>query len=322
MALKTEGLHAGEYIIAEGDMDMCREKVTVLSGQNLVAGAVVGRVSLGVPGRVSVPAVVGTGNGTASQVFAGPDVELGNYVVTLKTVVANGGVFSVVAPSGKALPDLTLTPGAGGTTTYRNSHINFSITDGSTDFALNDAFTFVVSTTAPVVVGTGNGTISGLSLGPDAKSGNYRVENIEAITNGGRFKVVGPDGNQVSVGSIVAGAGGTLVLSDQRQLNLTITDAATDFAVGDFFNVCVHNIGERGKGKVVTYDPTTFDGRHRVAGILFDAVDATAADALGMITSRLAVVRQSDLTYAAAITAGLKTVAEAEMGRNLGILAR
>jgi hypothetical protein len=104
----------------------------VLSGQNLKAGAVVGRVSRGI-GRVSIPTVVGTGNGTVSQVFAGPDVEVGNYVLTCTAAVANGGVFSLTSPSGKALPALTMTPGAGGTTkSTRSRHINFTITDGAT----------------------------------------------------------------------------------------------------------------------------------------------------------------------------------------------
>ena len=300
--------------------DLSRTNVTVLSGQNLNAGAVVGRVALGV-GRASVPTVVGTGNGTMTLVSAGPDVELGNYVVTCTAAVTHGGVFSVVAPSGKALKTLTLTPGAGGTTAYSTSHINFSITDGSTDFVATDAFTIVVSTTAPTVVGTGNGVISGLSLGPNAKSGNYRVEAITAVTNGGTFKVVSPDGDEIAVGSIVAGAGGTLVLANQRQLNLTITDGSTDFAVGDFFNVCVHNIGERGKGKVVALTLGTYDGRHITAGVLMGAVDATSADKAGLLLQRTAVVENDSLDWGT-ISAAEQEAARQEMARERNIIVR
>jgi len=319
-AALSEGRHAGEFILGErpGPGAPSRENVTVLSGQNLKAGAVVGRVTKGV-GRASTPTVVGTGNGTMSQVFAGPEVQKGNYVVTCLSAVTHGGVFSVVNPSGKALPNLTLTPGAGGTTTYRSREINFSITDGSTDFVANDAFTIVVDTTAPLVIGTGNGTVSGLSLGPDAKPGNYRVENIEAITNGGRFKIVGPDGDEVAVGSIVAGAGGTLVLANQRQLNITITDAATDFAVGDAFNVAVFR--ELSGGKVVAWDPTTFDGRDDVAGLLYDNVDASAGDVAGVLIARDATVIKGSLEWAAAITAAQKESAYLDLAAR-GILAR
>jgi hypothetical protein len=316
----SEGQHAGEFIYEErvAPALASRDNVTVLSGQNLKAGAVIGRVNKGV-GRVSTPAVVGTGNGTVSLVYAGPDVVVGNYVVTCKTAVGNGGVFSVVNPNGKALPDLTMTPGAGGTTVYTSREINFSITDGGTDFIVNDAFTFVVSTTAPVVIGTGNGTISGLSLGPDAIPGNYRVECITAVTNGGTFKVVAPDGDEVAVGSIVAGAGGTLVLANQRQLNLTVTDGATDFAVGDAFNVCVFN--QLVNGKVVAWDPTTFDGRDDAAGILYDNVDATSGDLPGVIVSRDAAVIKSVLIWGAAITAEQKESAYGDLLK-LGIVCR
>ena len=317
MPSKSESIPAGAFLLSQAAADESLKNVTVLSGQNLVAGAVIGRVLFGV-GRASVPTVVGTGNGTMTNVYAGPDIEQGNYVVTCSVAAANGGTFTVTSPSGKALPVATV--GAA----YRTSHINFTINDGATDFIVGDAFTIVVGNTAPTVVGTGNGTISGLSLGPDAKPGHYRVENIEAIANGGRWKVVGPDGDEVAVGSIVAGAGGTLVLSAQRQLNLTITDSTTDFAVGDFFNIAVYNIGNRGEGKVVAWEPqpSSFDGREDIAGILLGAVNATAADSQGIAVVKDAPVDSALLSWHANVTAEQKETAYAEMQRNLGIMAR
>jgi hypothetical protein len=187
---------------------------------------------------------------------------------------------------------------------------------------VNDTFTIAVGGNAPAVIGTGNGTVSGITLGPDAKPGNYRVECIAAVTNGGHFKIVGPDGDQIGNGFIVAGAGGTLVLSVQRQLNITITDGATDFAVGDYFNVAVFNKTQRGEGKMVAFTPGTYDGRHKVAGILFDAVDAGAADAAGIAIVRKAIVKENDLAWAAAVSAAEKRAALAEMARTLGIIAR
>jgi hypothetical protein len=310
-ATKTEGQHAGEFILSEANWNRSRDNVTVLSGQNLKAGAVVGRTSIGV-GRANIPAVVGTGNGTMSALFPGPEVEKGNYVVKCITAVANGGVFSVTTPSGKLLPNATVA------TPYRSRHINFTLNDGATDFIVNDQFTIVVEAGNPAVVGTGNGTISGLSLGPDAIPGSYLVENIEAITNGGRFKVVGPDGDTVAVGSIVAGAGGTLVLANQRHLNLTITDGSTDFAVGDKFEVFAFN--ELVK-KVRAWDPTTFDGRHRAEGLLLDNVDASAADLAGVIVTRDAEVIKEALQWGAAITAAEKESAYLDLAAR-GVIAR
>jgi hypothetical protein len=93
-ARRDEGQHAGEFLLEER-METgrpSRENITVLSGQNLKAGAVIGRVTLGRRAR-SRPAVVGTGNGTISRCSLGPEVQVGNYVLTC-TAAANGGTFS------------------------------------------------------------------------------------------------------------------------------------------------------------------------------------------------------------------------------------
>jgi hypothetical protein len=92
--------------------------------------------------------------------------------VKCTAAAANAGTFSVTTPGGKALPSATVA------VAYASRHLNFTINDGATDFIVNDQFTVTVSTTAPVVSGTGNGTISGLSLGPDAKCGRYKLTCI------------------------------------------------------------------------------------------------------------------------------------------------
>lgn len=313
----SEKQHAGAFVLAEILGNLGRSAITVLSGQNLNAGAVVGRVKYGI-GRVSIPTVVGTGTGTASLVFAGPDVEVGNYVLTCITAVANGGVFSLTTPSGKALPNFTMTPGSGGTTAYTSSHINFSITDNG-DFIVGDSFTFVVSTTVPTVIGgTGTGVLSALSLGPDAMPGNYKINNDVVVTSGGDMSVIGPDGNNVGGRFIWANAGSTASFTS-RQINFTISDA-TDYIANNHFNVAVFN--QLAGGKAVAWDPTTFDGRHRVAGILYDAVDASSADKAGVLVSQLAVVRKAALSWGAAVTSAQKESAYREMLDRLSITAR
>jgi hypothetical protein len=226
--------------------------------------------------------------------------------------VANGGVFSLTTPSGRALPNLTMTPGSTGSTLYRSRHLNFTITD-ATDFIVGDVFTFVVGTTAPTVIGgTGTGTISALALGPDAKAGNYRVICIEAITNGGRFQVYrgGPDGGQ-AIGEFLLSAGSTNATAfETREISFTITDA-TDFIVGNYFDVCVFN--QLALGKVVAWTPATFDGRHVAVGVLYDNVDASLADVAGVIVTRDATVERDNLQWGAAITAADKASAEADL---------
>jgi hypothetical protein len=315
-ATLTEGQHAGEYLIGERPDGGSRETITVLSGQNLKAGAVVGRVAYGI-GRVSIPTVVGTGDGTVSAVYAGPEVQVGNYVLTCTAAVAHGGVFSLTTPSGKALPTLTMTPGSGGATVYTSRHINFTITDGAADFIAGDVFTFVVSTTAPTVIGgTGTGVMTALSLGPDAKPGRYQVINRVVIANGGDFEVIGPDGD--SIGRFNWTNSGSTAAFTSRQVNFTLSDA-TDYIAGNYFDIAVFN--QLNGGKVVAWDPTTFDGRHRAVGVLYDNVNATAGDLAGVIHTRDCAVMKGPLQWAAAISAAQKDSAYLDLAAR-GVIAR
>jgi hypothetical protein len=292
--------------------------VTVLSGQTLKAGAVVGRVSKGI-GRVSIPTVTGSspGNGTVSAVFAGPEVEVGSYLLQCTAIATHGGTFSLTTPSGKLLPALVMAGGTGATTVYTSRHLNFSITDGSSDFAVTALFTFVVGTTAPTVIGgTGTGVMTALSLGPDAKSGNYRVINRVVIADGGDFEVIGPDGG--SIGRFNWAATSATAAFTSRQINFTLSDA-TDYIAGNYFDVAVFN--SLAGGKVVAWDPLTFDGRHLAVGVLYDNVDAAASDLPGVIVTRDESVIKSALQWAAAISAAQKDSAYADLAGR-GVIAR
>ena len=45
MTTLTEGRHAGEFIISEGNGWISREGVTIVTGQNLAAGTVLGKIT-------------------------------------------------------------------------------------------------------------------------------------------------------------------------------------------------------------------------------------------------------------------------------------
>lgn len=321
MATITEGMWTAEAIVSEAENGRSRDAVTVLSGQNLVANSVVGKVTIAGIGRASVPAVVGTGNGAMSLVTAGADAQVGSYVVTCTAIATHGGTFSVVAPDGTALPSLTLTASTGATTAYASSHINFSITDGSTDFIVGDVFTIVVGTTAPTVLGgTGTGTISALSLSEDATTGTYIVINREAITNGGRFEVIAPDGTSLGDNFLMSAGSGTATAFTSRHINFTLTDA-TDFIAGNYFNVAVYK--PAAAAKAVAWDPTpsTWDGRQTPAGVLYAAVDASAADVVGVLLARDAQVNAAELQWLTGLTVAEKTIGKAGLAA-LGIIAR
>lgn len=309
MATATEGKYAGCFIVSDEGEDS-REAVTVLSGQVLEAGDVVGRVNIGI-GGLAIPAVVGTGNGTMTGLKAGPDVESGSYVIKCTATAANAGTFSVTTPSGVALPSATVG------VAYKSNHLSFTLADGSTDYALNDTFTVVVAaSTTATVVGTGDGTVTAITSGPDVKPGLYLVEITGAVTNGGVVQVIGPDGVEIA-SSITAGAGGTLVVAT-REINLTVTDGSTDFAKGDIARIVAFNTVS---GKVVEWDPTAVDGRQTVAGIAFDNYDATSADVKGVMQCRRSVVNGDELSFKSTVSAAEKVAAKAALTA-MGVVVR
>lgn len=218
MASNAEGKHAGEFILSEANGDRSRENITVLSGENLKAGHVLGR-------RLVTP--------------------------TVAAAVAFG-------------------------------------------------------------TNTGNGTVTGQAVGTNlgAQRGNYRVTFVEPVTNLGTFLVFDPDGQLVGDGVV-----GT---EFDNQIKFTVNDGATDFVAGDAFTLAVSG----GTYKYKEYDAADTDGGQRVAGILYDNVDATSADKAGMAIVRDAEVRKDDLTWFTGATTAQKDAAIDALAKSLWIIAR
>lgn len=214
MTAFTEGNYAGEYLISEANGTLSREAGTLASGNNLAAGAVVGKVTLG----AATTAFAGTGNGAITM----------------------------------------------------------------------DA-------TTPVLAG--------------AKVGAYTATCITAAANGGTFRVEDPDG--LVLGDVAVAA----TFSDD--IKFVIADGATDFIVGDKFTITV----AAGSGKYGELALTANDGRATAAGVLFDAVDASAADKSAVFHVRHCEVAASKLTWPAGITADQKTAAIAQLAA-VGIIVR
>jgi len=96
--------------------------------------------------------------------------------------------------------------------------------------------------TAGALVGTGNGTLTGLAVhaGSTPKPGLWSLECVTATTNGGTFKLTDPDGVVVASALVMtAGVGAATSFSDKGGLDFTLTDGTTDFAVGAKFPITV-----------------------------------------------------------------------------------
>lgn len=154
---------------------------------------------------------------------------------------------------------------------------------------------------------TGDGTVSAVTIGKNCQVGDYVLTCVEEVVDGGFFQVVGPDGKalaRLEVGVAYAG-----------EIGLTVADGAADWDVGDFITVTVT------EGNYEQLDEAEDDGAQNAAGILWDAVDASAADATGAMVARDAEVVDGELTWPTGISAGDKAVAEAELAA-LGIVVR
>ncbi len=132
----TEEQHAGEFIVTEANGSLSRESATILSGQNLKAGHVLGKVAVGTATGAAVSG--NTGNGAISAVSAGATAKAGVYATNLIEPAANGGTFSVEDPDGVNVGTAVVgTPFAG--------PVNFTIADGATDFVAGDRFAITVA---------------------------------------------------------------------------------------------------------------------------------------------------------------------------------
>jgi hypothetical protein len=176
MASQTEGNRLNDILKWESGVEKyhAREDVTVLSGQNIAVGSVLGQITKALG---TVVAGTNTGNGTVSGVSLGTRAEVGNYVLKCITAATNGGTFQVKAPDGKVLPPATV--GAA----YMSDHVNFTINDGSADFVVGDSFTIPVE--------AGSGKIRAINIaGVDGSQEAFGIALADYDATGGDIEGV------------------------------------------------------------------------------------------------------------------------------------
>lgn len=137
MTVFNEGRHAAEFLVSEANGHRSRETVTIENGQDLEAGHVLGRV---VAGSTSATADSGnTGDGTIGSISTLAGAKEGDYVVTFIEPATDAGEFQVEDPDGENVG--TGTVGS----QFSGGGIQFTISDGATDFVAGDQFTITVS---------------------------------------------------------------------------------------------------------------------------------------------------------------------------------
>jgi hypothetical protein len=185
-------------------------------------------------------------------------------------------------------------------------------------------------------VGTGNGTITEIIAGRNKQAGLYAVTCTVAATNGGTFSVKDP--NDVVIGTItlpgtstgsarftseeisflLTDAGTDFIVGDKfsidvlesDQLSMVISDGATDFALNDSFTVTV-TIGDK---DCVIVNSDNVDGSQDPYAVLLENVDATSADVLA------AAMVSGEVNERALIFGGNDTIeTHRDALRNIGI---
>ncbi len=163
MASLTEGQHPGEFILSESPGSRSREAVTVLSGQNLKAGHVVGSrlVAPTIAAAAADAGNAGDGAFGAPALATNLGAQRGNYRVVIVEPAANAGTFQVFDPDGRLV-------GVGVVAVEFDNQIKFTIADGATDFVSGDNWTIAVTA----------GTVKVKEYDPTDADGGQRVYGV------------------------------------------------------------------------------------------------------------------------------------------------
>lgn len=150
--IAIENVDIGNVILQNGQF---RDELLAFAGAGtVVEGTILARKA--VADAVTVADVgTPTGNGTVTlaTVVAGPVVPLvGAYVLECVEAITNGGVFKLEDPNGAQVAgNLTLTVGEGTATVFEAAGLQFTVTDGTTDFAVGDGYTLTVAADGKLV---------------------------------------------------------------------------------------------------------------------------------------------------------------------------
>lgn len=138
--------------------------------------------------------------------------------------------------------------------------------------------------TAAAGTNTGNGTCTALATvggtgAPKPIIGAYVLTCIAAVTHGGVWKLVDPNGSLVSGYLAMTASTGAATVFEVGGITFTLTDGSTDFAAGDVFTLTL----AAGTGQVVILNKANVDGSQDIYGIMLEAVTTSGSTATGVV---------------------------------------
>jgi hypothetical protein len=156
-----------------------------------------------------------------------------------------------------------------------NAIINFTGADTYAKGVIMGKILVAAGAVAADAGNTGDGTVTSFALAApagDAKAGDYNLECIAAVANGGTFKLEDPAGNIIANDLVMTAGAGAATTFIVGGVTFIITDGAADFIVGDKFSLTVTEVN-----KWSIYVAGNVDGTGIASGILPVEVIATGA---------------------------------------------
>ena len=135
---------------------------------------------------------------------------------------------------------------------------------------------------------TGDGTVTGFALaaGPSLPIvGDYNLECIAAVANGGTFKLEDPNGVLIANNLVMTAGAGAATAFIVAGMTFIITDGATDFIVGDKFALTIAAVG-----KYLPLNVAEVNGLQNVKGIYLGDGILAATIVAGDVTDQLIMV--------------------------------
>lgn len=162
-----------EFLLSEANNYRSRENITIAASQTLLAGAILGLISIGALSAEATAFAGNTGNGVMGAVTVDVGAQTGAWKVLITEPGANVGNFIVERPDGTI-------DGQGDVAAAYNGGINFTLADGATDFVAGDGFDIVVVDAAA----TGEGQY--VKHDPEGTNGSQNVAGVlyNSVTTG------------------------------------------------------------------------------------------------------------------------------------------
>ncbi|MGE0456417.1 MAG: head decoration protein [Vicinamibacterales bacterium] len=136
----SEGSYTPDNLLADAPVGHQTADVTVVSGAGaLTRGTLLGKQTASTVPSTGTAGGSNSGGGTMGSVTGGSKTKAGTYRIKCVKVVSSAGDFEVRDPDGYLVGIATTA------VAFVSDHLNFTIADGSPDFALGDVFTVAVT---------------------------------------------------------------------------------------------------------------------------------------------------------------------------------